>query len=188
MYTFVVSELLSDRAAKVALVLLGVGILIGIVLALRQPLPEPPAETGPSAPAEMRPTFAEYFVHLFPGRTPDGSRPRGSKALVRASKFLAGERVGLRVQTAPERDESFTMEIRFLTQDTREELPALGDDRQRFRIRPGLRTYCCIRMPRETGDYLIGIIVENEFLAYLPIEIKPRPSRLEGGLFTNPED
>lgn len=182
------AEDISNKVARTALVLLGVGILIGIVFALRAPLPEPPAETAPIAAPETKASFSSYFIHFFPGRTPDGSRPRGSKALLRASKFLAGERVGLRAQTAPEVSESFAVNIRFLTQDTREELPALRDDRQRFRIRPGLRTYCCLKMPREPGRYLVAVLVEDEFLAFLPVEVKPRPSRLEGGLFTRPEE
>lgn len=90
--------------------------------------------------------------------------------------------MGLRVQTAPEVTASFRIEVRFVAPDTREELPFLRDDRQRFRVRPGLRTYCCLKIPAEPGRYLMAIVVDEQFLAYLPAEVKEKPSRSGGGL------
>lgn len=169
------------------LVVAVVGVLLGVAALLRSPVPGVPDDQS-EAPEEMQPAFASYFIHFFPGRTPDGSRPRAGSALLRASKFLAGERVGLRVQTVPDLSASVAVEIRFLTRDTREEPSFLNDDRQRFRIRRGLRTYCCLRIPREPGEYVVGLLIDGQFLAYLPATVNARPRRGEGGLFVPVEE
>lgn len=176
---------LGGQGARTVLVLIGVGVLLGLLFALRTPFPGPP-EPSPEPPGEASSSFAAYFVHIFPGRTADGSRPGRSTPLLRATKFLAGERVGLRVQTAPAQEEWFQVELRFLSADTREEKPELRDDRQRFRIRPGLRTYCCLRLPREPGRYEIGILVDGAYLTYLPANVEKPLLRSEGGLFGTP--
>lgn len=181
-------EVVTRPAMQTALIVVGVGVLIGLALALRQPPPAPPSEEGPVPTGELRPAFASYFVHVFPGRTADGSRPRASKQLLRSAKFLTGERVGLRVQTAPNIERSLLVEVRFLSTGTHEELPALRDDRQRFRIRPGLRTYCCLRIPKEPGAYSLGLLVDNDFVAFLPISVIEPPFKLEGGLLSRPEE
>lgn len=164
-----------------------VGALLGVAALLRSPEPLFP-DGEPAESADRQPAFASYFIHFFPGRTPDGSRPRAGSALLRVSKFLAGERVGLRVQTAPELPGSVSIEIRFLTRDSREELPALRDDRQTFRIRRGLRTYCCLRLPREPGDYVMGLLVGDRYVAYLAAKVKEGPRQGEGGLFAPLEE
>lgn len=181
-------EALTRPAVQTALVVVGVGALIGFALALREPPPTPPVEDGLVPTGELRPAFASYFVHFFPGRTADGSRPRANKQLLRSAKFLTGERVGLRVETAPEIERSILVEVRFLSTDTHEELPALRDDRQRFRIRPGLRTYCCLRIPREPGAYSLGLLVNSDFIAFLPIGVIEPPFKLEGGLLSRPKE
>ena len=181
-------KVLERPSVRTVLVIVGVGAILGLAAALR-PLPTDQVPEDLEDPPEgAGPAFASYFVHFFPGRTPDGSSPRPKSPLLRATKFLAGERVGLRAQTAPERRSAFVIEIRFLSRATREELPALRDDRQAFRIRPGLRTYCCLRIPKETGDYNLGLLVENQFVAFLPISVKEPPQRSEGGLLVAPEE
>lgn len=171
---------------RAVLVIVVVGALLGVAAAVRSPTGSRITEDV-RPPEDARPGFASYFVHLFPGRTPDGSLPRSNSPLLRATKFLAGERVGLRAQTAPDRRTSFVVELRFLSKTTREELPGLRDDRQSFRIRPGLRTSCCLRLPREIGDYDLAILAENQFLAFIPIAIKEAPQQSGGGLFISPE-
>ena len=182
-----VREVFRRSWVRALLLILGVGVLLGLVFALR-PLPTGPVEEDRRPPEDARPGFASYFVHFFPGRTPDGSSPRSNSPLLRAAKFLAGERVGVRAQTAPERRDAFVVEVRFLSKQTKEELPALRDDRQSFRIRPGLRTVCCLRMPREVGDYDLALVVENQFVAFLPISVKEPPNRSGGGLFVTPDE
>ncbi len=181
-YAIAVPEVFRHPAVRAAVVVIGAGVILGVFWALRAPLnggTGPAAPPSPTAPA----SFGTYFVHFFPGRTHDGSRPAAKKQLLRASKFIAGERVGLRAQTAPGVTSAFVVELRFLSPETREELPALQDDRQRFRIRPGLRTYCCLRMPREVGHYLLSVLGSDQFLTDLPLEVKESPSALRGGLF-----
>lgn len=175
-------------AIRVLAVVAVIGVLLGVAAALRTP-PSPPAvpEETPVGPVQERPVFASYFVHLFPGRTHDGSRPANRKQLLRSSRFLTGERVGIRAQTTPEVTRAFVIGIRFLTPDTQEELSVLRDDRQAFRIRPGLRTYCCLRMPKESGDYTMAVLLGDEFIAYYPIAVKEPSFKLEGGLLTRPE-
>jgi len=181
-------ELFRKRWVGVTLSIIGVGVLLGLAAAIRpSPLPDSAREDG-RRPSDITPVFASYFLHLFPGRTPDGSKPGAHSQLLRATKFLAGERVGLRAQTGPERAARFVIEVRFLTRDTREERPGLEGYRQRFRIRVGLRTYCCLRMPREPGEYHLGILADGQYIAYLPITVKENTRRSEGGLFVTPED
>lgn len=183
----VLRGLVREPVIRTVLIVGLVGVLLGVAAVLRSPVPLP-EDDGSAAPAEKRPAFASSFVHFFPGRTPDGSRPRAGSALVRASKFLAGERVGLRVQTVPDLRASVTVEVRFLTRDTREELPTLLDDRQTFRIRRGLRTYCCLKIPHESGEYVIALLVEGQYLAFFPATVKEGPQQGEGGLFVPVEE
>ncbi|TSC73099.1 MAG: hypothetical protein G01um101438_122 [Parcubacteria group bacterium Gr01-1014_38] len=180
-------KILERPKVRTVLVIVGVGALLGLAAALRPPAGGPVVEDL-QPPEGTRPAFASYFVHFFLGRTPDGSPPRPNSPLLRAMKFLAGERVGLRVQTPLERRSTFVVEMRFLSRETKEELPALRDDRQSFRIRRGLRTYCCLRIPKETGDYDLGLLVENQFVAFLPINVKEPPHQGGGGLFVAPEE
>lgn len=176
-------EFFGRPAARAVAVVVIIGALLGIARAVRSPAPTPaPPAESPVGPTETGPVFASYFVHFFPGRTHDGTRPTGRKQLLRAARFLTGERAGIRAQAAAGVDRSFVVGIRFLTRDTREETPALRDDRQSFRIRPGLRTYCCLRMPKEPGDYTLAVIAGGEFIAHLPISVKEPPFKLEGGL------
>lgn len=172
---------------RTVVLVVATGVLLGGAAAFRSLAPNGTQDTIPF-PRESRLGFASYFIHLLPGRTPDGSRPRAKSQLLRATKFLAGERVGLRAQTAPERTTRFSIEVRFLTRDTREEQSGLERYRQRFRIRPGLRTYCCLRMPRSPGEYHLGILADGQYIAYLPITVKEAARRSEGGLFVTPED
>lgn len=172
----------SRATVRAVVIVLGIGMLLGVAWALRAPRTLPTAEL-PETPAERVPAFADFFTHFVLGRTPDGSRPSARKPLLRAAKAYAGERLGLRIQTAAGISEPFRVELRFLTAGSREELPGLRDDRQRFRIRRGLRTYCCARMPREPGAYVIGAVVGDRFLAYLPMVVKEAPGRSGGGLF-----
>ncbi len=152
----------------------------------------PPSDVPPTGPASPSPDvssgFAAYFVLFSPGRTPDGSLPRRNDPLLPATKFIAGERVGLRVQTAVGVQQALVVNLRFLTQEVLEELPALRDDRQSFRIRPGLKTYCCLRLPKEPGRYRIGVLVNENFVAFLPARVEESPYTLEGGLFSQPKE
>lgn len=165
---------------------LGGAIIVGILVAAFRPLTServpavPPAVSGPAS-------FGSYFVHFFPGRTPDGSKPKANSVLLRADKFLAGERVGVRVQTVPEIRSRLTAEIRFLSRATHEEDSGLRGSRQRFPVRPGLRTYCCLRMPRRAGEYSLGVLIGNQFVTFLPVTVKEPPRQLDGGLFVRPE-
>lgn len=173
---------ISRAAFRAVVLVLGIGVLLGLAWALRSPVPMPEVEP-PGTPAERTPAFADFFTHFVLGRTPDGSRPSARKPLLRATKAFAGERLGLRVQTSLSVSEPLTVELRFLTADTREERPELRSDRQRFRIRPGFRTYCCVRTPKAPGAYSIGVLVEGRFLAYLPLEVREPLGRTGGGLF-----
>lgn len=183
-------EFFGRLAVRVLAVVIVLGILLGLAAALRTPPPRAlvPEEGNPVGTADERPVFASFFTHFFPGRTHDGTRPTNRRLLLRASRFLIGERVGIRAQTAPDVTRAFVIEVRFLTPHTREELPNLRDDRQRFRIRSGLRTYCCLRMPKEPGDYVMAVLVGDEFLSFYPVTVKEPSFQLEGGLLTRPED
>lgn len=171
------------RVFRGVLLIVLTGVLLGAVAVLRSPPPVPPPDAVPVPLEDRRPAFASHFVHFFPGRTHTGARPRARSPLLRATTFAAGERVGLRIQTVAEFPRSLWVELRFLTASGREELPSLRDDRQRFRIRSGLRTYCCLRIPQETGSYVLGILVDDQYLAFLPLTIK-EPLRAEGGLLS----
>lgn len=165
-----------------------VGILLGVAAYIGRPPSDIPP-IGPVSPSPDIPSeFAAYFTLFSPGRTPDGSRPSRNDPLLPATKFIAGERVGLRVQTASGLLEALVVHLRFLTEEAHEELPALRDDRQSFRIRPGLKTYCCLRIPKEPGRYRIGVLVNENFVAFLPARVEESPYTLEGGLFSQPKE
>lgn len=155
------------------------GLLVGITAAIRLPSTEPVSpDAGHEGDSARSPAFASYFVDVFPGRTADRSRPRSGTPIRLESRFSAGEEVGLRAETAPGITRSLVLSVRFLDQGTREELPSLRDDRQEFRVQPGPRTYCCLRMPQETGDYVLALIVDQRFLANIPLTVTaPRRQR-----------
>lgn len=155
------------------------GVLVGITAAIRLPSTEPVSpDAGQDGEATPSPAFASYFVDVFPGRTADRSRPRSGTPIRQESRFSTGEEVGLRAETAPGITRPLVLSVRFLERGTREELPSLRDDRQEFRVHPGPRTYCCLRMPQETGDYALALIVDQRFLADIPVAVTaPKPQR-----------
>lgn len=164
-----------------------VGFLLGVAAYLGRPLSDVP--TGPARPSpDASSAFAAYFMLFSPGRKPDGSLPSRNDPLLPATKFIAGERVGLRVQTASGLRRALFVELRFLTEEAHEELPALRDDRQSFHISPGLKTYCCLRIPEEPGRYRIGVLVNENFVAFLPARVEESPYQREGGLFSQPKE
>lgn len=181
-------EIFRRPVARAVAVIVGVGVVLGAVWAVLAPLRVGEEPGGVPLPQGRPPSFADSFVHFFPGRTYDGTRPKPKKQLLRADKFVEGEQVGFRAQTAPAVTRSFVVELRFLAADTREESPALARFRQRFRIRPGLRTYCCLRIPDVPGRYVIGIVLQEALVSFLPIEVKASQRRLQGGLFQRVEE
>lgn len=175
-------EFFARPAVRAVVIVLGAAAVLGAgaaVIFTRQSQ----EQRSPVLPAS-RPdgsAFGAVFLHFFLGRTPDGSRPKANSQILRADTFLAGERVGLRVQTVAEQRSRISVELRFLARATREESAALARARQRFSIRPGLRTYCCVRMPIDGGSYDLGVLVEDRYVAFLPVTIKARPQQ-GGGL------
>lgn len=181
LYYTTVGGIAELRVAQAAGIVVTAGALLGIALGLyevssRGQLQVTPASEGsiPESGDEQSAVFATYFVHFFPGRTADGLRPSSNTQLVPTRKFAPGERVGLRVQTAPSVRESFVVEIRFLRRDTHAEFPESIAQRQYFRIRPGLRTYCCLRMPSTFGEYDLGVLVNDQFVTYQSFSIRDR--------------
>lgn len=145
-----------------------VGVLFGTYFASKgniQPTNEVSVENVTSN--EGVGTFGTIFNNFILGRSADGSSIGSKTPLVRATKFSTGEKIGLRIQTSSEITTAFPIELRFLTQDTGEETPDLQSSRQKFSIKPGLRSYCCISMPKNAGTYTLGILQNNAFIGTL---------------------
>lgn len=166
-------------AVRAALIVFGAAVVFGAVAAViaTRPLEQTPANPLPGEPGDA---FGETFLHFFLGRSPDGSRPRSDTQVLRASTFVAGEEVGLRAQTTPEQPDGVTVELRFLDHATREERGNLQGLRQRFTIQSGLRTYCCVRMPAEKGNYTVAVLVRDRYLTFFPITVKAGPQQTGG--------
>jgi hypothetical protein len=171
-----------------SIVIVAVGVLLGAAWAIREfrkparGVVDVDGEEEPE-PTETQPTFGQYFSLFFLGRTGDGTRVRKNKPLIRATKFLEGERVGIRAQTASGVTKAVRIELRFLTSDTREETDVLLKSRKRFTIQAGLSSHCCVRIPKGPGRYNIGIVTDNAYVGYIPITIKAAPKPGTGGLF-----
>jgi hypothetical protein len=164
-----------------------VGVLLGLLWAFRSPQPSPAdvADTEPPAATEMRPAFGTYFSQFFLGRSGTERRIRRTTPLIRTTKFLAGERVGIRVQTAAGMTTPTSLELRFLSGTTREETSELRRYRQRFTIQPAetIESYCCVDMPKDAGSYTVGIVVKDAFIGFIPVRVKAAPKRQQSGFF-----
>lgn len=177
------------RPIKALAVIVAAGILLGIGWAFREFRSTPPpsgivdVDSDTSVePDEHRPTFAEYFSILFLGRPGTATRIRSTTPLVRAVKFITGERVGLRTETAASVTGRLPIELRFLLKGTREETQDLRRFRQRFSLRPGLSSSCCVRIPTTPGAYEIGVVVDESYVAFLPATVVPPQNQVGGGL------
>ncbi|MDO8511748.1 MAG: hypothetical protein Q7S57_00605 [bacterium] len=158
-----------------------VGILFGAYFATRgniQPIGDIPVATV--KPNGENNTFGSTFSNFILGRSADGSAIGSKTPLVRATKFSAGEKVGLRVQTSSEVVVAFPIELRFLRQDSSEETPSLQPFRQKFSIKPGLRSYCCLTIPKEAGNFSIGILRNNSFVGSIA-NIVVVPAKVDEG-------
>lgn len=156
-----ISKKLVYSASAIAMV----GVLFGAYFATKgniQPINDVPVAT--LIPNDIGATFGSTFSNFILGRSADGSAIGSKTPLVRATKFSAGEKVGLRVQTSNEVVVAFPIELRFLRQDSSEETPSLQPFRQKFSIKPGLRSYCCLTIPKEAGNFSIGILRNNSFV------------------------
>lgn len=167
-------------------IVVATGVLLGFLWAIRRPvdLEEAPRATI-SAETEIPQSFGSFFSAFIIGRPGDNSAIRKNTPIVRSNKFVAGEKVGLRVQTNPEIKEPFDIEIRFMKSGNGEETSLMEKSRQSFKIQPGLRTYCCLLIPREIGKVNLSILTDDVFLGNLNgfTIIPPRENAAEGGLF-----
>lgn len=153
---------ISKKILVVVAVIVFVGVLVGAFLAARPVNNYPVSTPEPTAEVFFQDeNFSKYFSNFFLGRTADGASIRSNTPLVRASKFYVKERVGLRVETISGQNNSFSIQLRFLRQDNGEETPLLAKYRQNFTIKPGLKSYCCVAIPSETGTYKIVILKNN---------------------------
>ncbi len=162
-----------------------IGVLAGLVLALKQPAypDEQPEKTNTSNSDPVN-SFGGYFNVFLIGRPGTTSKISRDTPLIRATKYFIGERVGLRVQTAEHITKAFDIEVRFLDGTTSEETAALKKYRQRFNIKPGLRSYCCLTMPKEEGLVSVNIIMKNAFIGSLgTVTLIPAPQTKQKGLF-----
>lgn len=162
-----------------------VGILLGAFFALRgdvQPAAEAPSTTNVSSDSSN--TFGGSFSNFILGRSADGSAIGKDTPLVRASKFYAGEKVGLRAQTSSEAAANFEIELRFLSKETGEETAGSQASRQKFSIKTGLHTYCCLVIPKEAGSFTLAILRNNAFIGTLGgIAVVPAKAEQGGSLF-----
>jgi len=140
--------------------ILVIGILLGFLWSMRKPVENIPIAANPVESD----SFGKYFSNFVIGRPGDNSKIGKDTLLVRATKFLPGERVGLRVQTASDITKAFTVEIRYLNASTGEETADLQKYRKRVTIQPGIRSYCCLTIPKTPGQINIGIVIGNYFL------------------------
>lgn len=177
----------SIRILKIIGAIVGVGILLGIGWAVRE-MAAPPSglvdvdELPGETPQEQKPAFAEYFSIFFLGRPGTDTRIRRNTPLIRSTKFITGERVGIRVQTTPNVQTTVPVELRFLVRGTRAESSELQKYRARFSIQPGLSTYCCVRIPRTPAHYDIGLIVNGTYIAFFTTNVVPPQNQGGGGL------
>lgn len=141
------------------------GVALGLLWAARVQNDRRTLHPPPTADV---PAFGQTFSLFFLGHAGQDVPIRAHTPLVPATSFAAGERVGLRVQTTGQITEPMEVELRFLDDATREETASLRGVRQRFTIRPGLRTYCCVTMPKELGTVTVGIIAQERLLGTLP--------------------
>lgn len=141
-----------------------VGVIFGAFFAMNKNT-QPPVATDNSADSvgSVDRSFGSMFSGFIIGRSADGSAIGSNTALVSAKKFSAGEKVGLQIQTTGDVKESFYIELRFLKQENSEEVSS----RQKFLVKPGLKTYCCLAIPKETGNFNIGILRDNSFVGSL---------------------
>jgi len=159
-----------------------VGVLFGAFFAIKgdpQPVSETPLAT--EQPGDVNNTFGGTFSNFILGRSVDGSAIGSKTPIVRATKFSAGEKVGLRIQTSSDVTSAFPIELRFLRRDTGEETPFLQSFRLRLSIKPGLKTYCCLAIPKEAGDYTLGILRDNSFIGTIGGIIVVPAKEQEGG-------
>ena len=177
----------SIRLLKIIGAIVGVGILLGIGWAVREMVAPPSGlvdvdELPGENPQEQKPAFAEYFSIFFLGRPGTDTSIRRNTPLIRSTKFITGERVGIRAQTAPGVQNNIAVELRFLVRGTRAESAELQKYRARFSIRPGVSSYCCVRIPRTAGQYDVGLIVNGTYIAFFPTNVVPPQNQGGGGL------
>lgn len=144
-----------------------VGILLGVFFAIKKDINtvgDNPVALTSTSPNDGLNNFGTYFTNVFLGRSGDGSSIKSDTPLVRSSKFYVGEKAGLRVQTTVDMVNSINIEIRFLKSETGEETPSLQKMRQNISIKPGLKSYCCISMPKEEGSVSVQIVLNGVFL------------------------
>ena len=162
-----------------------VGVLIGSYFATKSE-PNSVVETPlvTTQPGDVNNTFGSTFNNFIIGRSADGSAIGGKTPLVRATKFSAGEKVGLRIETSGEVASAFPIELRFLRRDTGEETPFLQSFRLRLSVKPGLKSYCCLTIPKEAGNYTLGILRNDSFIGTIGgIVVVPTKEQQEGSVF-----
>lgn len=159
-----------------------VGILLGAFFAVKKDINTNPVVVNTTPPSSGLENFGTYFTNIFLGRSGDGSKIGSSTPLVKSSKFYVGERAGVRVQTTADVVNPVTIEMRFLKTDTGEETPSLQKIRQNISIKPGLRSYCCISMPKEEGNVSVQIVLNGKFLGSIgDFTILPAKEIQDGG-------
>jgi len=141
-----------------------VGVLLGAFFAIRRDIYKEPIVVSTASPDIDSNNFGTYFTNFFLGRSSTGSGIGSDTPLVKSSKFYAGEKAGVRVQTMADVVNPIKVEVRFLRTDTGEETPSLQKMRQNISIKPGLRSYCCITMPKEEGSVSVQIVLKGDFL------------------------
>lgn len=161
-----------------------VGVLLGVFFATKKDIStinkDPVVNITPNSSGSNN--FGTYFTNVFLGRSGDGSGIKSSTPLVKSSKFYAGEKAGIRAQTTADVVSPITVEMRFLKTDTGEETPSLQKMRQNISIRPGLRSYCCISMPKEAGSVSVQIVLRGVFLGSIgDFTILPAKTIEQGG-------
>jgi hypothetical protein len=165
-----------------------VGVLLGAYFAVKKDIGSVNKDPVPVATVSSNDgsnNFGTYFNNVFLGRSGDGSKIKSNTPLVKSSKFYVGERAGVRVETAAGLMSPITVEVRFLKTDTGEETPALQKMRQNISVKPGLKSYCCITMPKEAGSISVQIVLRGVFLGSIGnFTILPAKTLDQGGFFS----
>lgn len=159
--------------------ILVIGILLGFLWSFIKPVEEPLPPTSVSA--VQADSFGKYFSNLFLGRPGDNSKIKASTLLVRSTKFVTGERVGLRIQAAANVVQPFGIELRFMNASTGEETPDLQKYRKKITVQPGTRSYCCVTLPKIVGEVNMGIVIGDYYVGIIN-GLKIVQPRQQGGL------
>lgn len=144
-------------------IIVAAGVLLGFAWAFFAPDTDP--ILAPDNDAAV-PAFGDLFTTFFLGLPgPDARYPyRSDEPLREGKSFVTRQRVGLRIQTAENSPSRIPIELRIVTADTKEETPTLAKLRQRFTIRPGLQTYCCLTMPDTSQMVDVRVLYDGHLI------------------------